>query len=242
MNRSPLQFVSRKAVGETGETRGQVRPLSDWRDVDVFVLLAEPGAGKTDAFGHEAKATNGLYVTARDFITLGDDRFRDRRPIYIDALDEIRAGSESFSKPLDDIRQRLDELGCPPFRLSCREADWRSAVDREQLQAVAPRGEIAVLHLAALDDADIGAMLRDLAVPDPAGFLAEAERQGIRALLGNPLLLQLIVRAVGSDTAQWPGQPRCDLPECLRTAGVGAERTTPGGSSRADPVHRTADG
>ena len=184
--------------------QGQVRPLSDWRDADAYVLLAEPGAGKTDAFVHEAEVTNGLYVTARNFITLGASHFRNRKPIYIDGLDEIRAGSESFSKPLDDIRKCLDKLGCPPFRLSCREADWRSAVDREQLQAVAPRGEIAVLHLAALDDADIGAMLRDLAVPDPTGFLAEAERQGIRALLGNPLLLQLIVRAVGRDTAQWP--------------------------------------
>jgi len=197
-------FVLRKVIAESSETQGQVRALSSWRDADAYVLLAEPGAGKTEAFEHEAKVTNGTYVPARDFITLSADHFRNRGPIYIDGLDEIRAGSSSFSKPLDDIRRRLDELGRPPFRVSCREADWRSAVDRDRLQAVAPGGEIAVLHLAPLDDADIGAVLRHLDVPEPAGFLAEADRRGIRALLGNPLLLQLIVRGVGRDSALWP--------------------------------------
>jgi hypothetical protein len=201
---SQPQYIPRKAVGETGEAQGEPRPLSNWRDTDAYVLLAEPGAGKSRAFEREAQETDGLPVTARDFVALSLDRFRNRAPIYIDGLDEIRAGSESSSKPLDEIRRRLDELGRPRFRLSCREADWRSAVDRDRLLAVAPRGEITVLHLAALDDGDIRTLLGDLDVPDPAAFLAQAERKGIRPLLGNPLLLSLMVRAVGRDQQHWP--------------------------------------
>jgi hypothetical protein len=198
------RFVARKAVDLSDASQRQARPLSDWRFAKAYVLLAEPGAGKTRAFENEQREGGGEYVTARDFITLGLDRFKGRGPIYIDGLDEIRAGSATFRGPLDDIRRRLDELGCPAFRLSCREADWIGAVDQDALRAVAPRGELAVLHLEDLDDADIAQILLDLKVKDPAAFLAQANRHGIRALLGNPLLLLLMVSAVGRDASQWP--------------------------------------
>lgn len=168
------------------------------------MLLAEPGAGKTKAFEVEARETGARYTSARDFITLRSRNFRPDVPIFIDGLDEIRAGSESHRAPLDDVRRRLDELGRPAFRLSCREADWRSAVDNESLKAVAPKGELAVLHLEELDDADILDILRSLEVEHPEEFLAESERYGIRPLLGNPLLLGLIVNAVASRENHWP--------------------------------------
>lgn len=204
MPNSPPRFVPRKATLQSDGVQDAARPLADWRGVNAYVLLAEPGAGKTRAFETESEATGGEYVKARDFIALDTNRFKGCEPIHIDGLDEIRAGSASFSGALDAVRSRLDALGRPSFRLSCREADWRSAVDRDSLRTVATGGELSVLHLAELDDGEISAILRDRGVDDPAAFLAEAERQGIRALLGNPLLLQLMVDAAGADPRQWP--------------------------------------
>ena len=204
MDTSPSLLVPRRAVELSADTRGAPQPLSAWRGTGAYVLLGEPGAGKTKAFEVEARETEGEYTSARDFITLRSRKFKADAPIFIDGLDEIRAGSVSHRVPLDDIRRRLDELGRPAFRLSCREADWRSAVDRESLKAMTPKGELAELHLQELDDADILAVLRSLFVKQPEEFLKESERQGVRLLLGNPLLLHLIVKAVESRGNRWP--------------------------------------
>lgn len=203
MTEKPPFIVSRRAVELSPGARGASQPLAGWRGAGAYVLLAEPGAGKTEAFKFEARESGGAYTTARNFITLRSRTFAAGAPIFIDGLDEIRAGSGSHRAPLDDIRGRLDELGCPAFRLSCREADWRSAVDRESLKAVAPRGELAELHLQELDNADILEILRSLAVEGPKEFLAESERHGVCSLLGNPLLLNLMVKAVGARN-RWP--------------------------------------
>ena len=183
--KNPEQFlVPRDAIDLSTENLREPLPLSHWRDTGAYVLLAEPGAGKTSAFEVEARESGGDYVSARDFVTLGSRKFQS--PIFIDGLDEIRAGATSQRGPMDEIRKRLDELGCPAFRLSCREADWRSAVDGDSLKSVAPNGELAVLHLAELDEKDILRILRSRDVEDAEGFLEKAERHTMRPLLGNP--------------------------------------------------------
>ncbi len=204
MDKSPPLLVPRRAVELSSEAPGIPQFLANWRGAGAYVLLAEPGAGKTKAFEVEARETAGEYTSARDFITLQSRKFKSDVPVFIDGLDEIRAGSGSHRAPLDDIRRRLDELGRPAFRLSCREADWRSAVDRESLKAVAPKGELTVLHLEELEDADILAILRSLEVKNSEEFLAESVRHGVRPLFGNPLLLDLIVKAVGKRDNRWP--------------------------------------
>lgn len=204
MERSLPLLVPRRAVELSPDSRGAPQPLSAWRGAGAYVLLGEPGAGKTKAFEVEALKTEGEYTSARDFVTLRSRKFKADVPIFVDGLDEIRAGSVSHRVPLDDIRRRLDELGRPAFRLSCREADWRSAVDRESLKAVAPKGELAELHLQELDDADILDVLHSLSVEYPEKFLTASEHHGVRPLLGNPLLLHLIVKAVETRDNRWP--------------------------------------
>ena len=174
-----------------------------WRNCAAYVLLAEPGAGKTSAFKCEAEA-NGEYITARDFITLGPTFRSPAVPLFIDGLDEIRAGSPSQREPLEEIRRRLHELGRPRFRVSCREADWLGAVDKNALRAVAPNGELAELHLLPLDDEQILVILSQnpSTATNATVFLSQAKRRGVRALLGNPLLLNLMIEAVRGD--QWP--------------------------------------
>ena len=121
MSGSSPYFVPRRALELSDERANLPRLLATWRNTDAYVLLAGPGAGKTEAFKAEKQETGGIYVAARDFITLKSERFQGQAPIYIDGLDEIRAGSVSNRGPLDDIRRCLDELGNPSFRLSCRE-------------------------------------------------------------------------------------------------------------------------
>ena len=178
------------------------RPLVSFRGEPAYVLLGPPGSGKTKAFEREAKRNGGCYNTARDFLTFDPDPERESRSIYIDGLDETRAGASGGRTPFDGIRVKLQRMGRPRFRLSCREADWFGASDRERLKAVAPNGELLVLRLDPLSDQGILDILRNLGRRDPKGFVAAARQRGIDGLLRNPLNLEMLSAAVRDNT--WP--------------------------------------
>lgn len=164
--------------------------LEDFRDRDAYVLLGAPGGGKTQSFKKEAERTNGKYVEAHDFIDF--DQPRDKT-LFIDGLDELRASSSS-SDPLRLIRTKLDELDKPRFRVSCRDADWASALDADDLAKVSGDGRIATLKLAPLSDSEVGKFVA-LNVDDADAFMAWAHEYGYAPLLRNPLDLELLVRA-----------------------------------------------
>ena len=178
------------------------RPLEDFQEKSAYVLLGAPGAGKTEAFKQEAEAPED-YVTARDFLTLDEWSGRNGAPLFIDALDERRAGLSDGRTPLDQIRRQLDQLGRPCFRLSCREADWFGANDRGHLKAVSPDGGISVIRLDPLPEQEVSRVLRkNFGIPDPAAFIASAKEQGIGELLSNPQMLRMLVEAVNQSGEQ----------------------------------------
>ena len=130
--------------------------------------------------------------------------WRDKT-LFIDALDEVRAGSPDARATLDAIRSRLDKLGKPRFRLSCRAADWRGEQDRGRLSAVAPVSSQVVLLL--LDPLSDDGVTRILAAREdikaPRAFIRAARGRGIGGLLGNPLSLRLLADVVAREN-QWP--------------------------------------
>lgn len=200
----PHLLVSRTCTtfDDKGKPSGN-RPLADFSKLSAYVLLGDPGAGKTQCFKQEALACGGHYVRARDFATIDPSPALAGKTLFIDGLDEMRAGGGDGRTPLDHVRRHLDRLGRPHFRLSCREADWYGDSDRSALLAAAPGGELSVLHLDLLSDADIVRLLeRKFAIADPAGFVRQAERHGLADLLRNPQTLGLLAKAVGGNT--WP--------------------------------------
>lgn len=178
------------------------RPLEDFREKSAYVLLGAPGAGKTEAFKQEADAPEDC-VTARNFLTLDEWSGRNGAPLFIDALDERRAGLSDGLTPLDRIRKKLIQLDRPRFRLSCREADWFGANDRTHLKAVSPDDDISVIRLDPLPQEEVSRVLRkNLGIPDPAAFIASAKEQGIGELLSNPQMLRMLVEAVNQSGEQ----------------------------------------
>ena len=180
------------------------RPLEHYREIDAYVLLGAPGAGKTVAFKQEAECGGDYYVTARDFITF-DDRPERRRDatLFIDGLDEMRAGAPDGRMPLDRIRAKLNALGCPRFRLSCREADWLGANDRKHLRSVSSGGEVKILRLDPLSGAGVRELLgRHSSIEDAGQFVASARERGIASLLANPQSLLMLAQAVSDGS--WP--------------------------------------
>ena len=191
-----------------GKPQLAATPLASFRAVSAYVLLGDPGSGKSTAFEVEAEAAgdNGKLVSARDFITFDVDRHPEwkGKTLFIDGLDEIRVGIDGKRGALDKIRKHLDDLGCPQFRISCREADWLGDNDQNNLRVVSPDKHVAVLRLNPLAQSDIEEILKAHPdVEDMLGFVAEARRRQVDGLLVNPLTLEMLVRTVSSGEA-WP--------------------------------------
>ena len=183
------------------------RPLSAHRADSAYVLLGDPGAGKSTAFRCEYEALGderAHLTTARDFRTLAPRTGWRDKTLFIDGLDEVRAGSPDARTPFDAIRARLDALGRPRFRLSCRAADWLGANDRRHLESVSPDNRVTVLVLDPLTSDDALRILDGGDGPsDAASFIESARDRGLDAMLANPQSLVMLAAAVGTG-GEWP--------------------------------------
>ena len=179
------------------------RPLKAFRDRPAYVLLGDPGAGKTTSFRREATRQGGFYVSARDFITFEDRPDWHETTLFIDGLDEVRAGSLDVRTPFDEVRRRLDALGRPRFRLSCREADWLGVNDRKHLASVSPDAAVTVLRLDLLTESDIVRILTSMDIGDAPAFIAAARERRVDGLLANPQSLKMLADVVAG-SGVWP--------------------------------------
>ena len=232
--------ASQRPVGNSIDWRGlpgghgsgagpdESHTLDDYRESDAYVLLGAPGAGKTTEFRHQAAHAGGRYITARDFLTF-DERpeWRDTT-LFIDGLDEMRAGSPDGRTPLDGIRHRLGALGRPRFRLSCRDADWFGDNDRARLETVSRNGQVKLLRLDPLSDDGVRQILACHPGTDsPEEFMATAHVRGVESLLLNPQNLEMLANAVTGGA--WPDSR-------IRTFDLACERLV----RERNVEHRTA--
>ena len=200
--------LSREDADQHREKESQ--PLEVFRDVPAYVLLGDPGAGKTTAFEAECEALGenaySRVITADEFLTYDvsdlPPEWREKT-LFIDGLDEIRAGAQGESA-FREIRKLLRALGKPRFRLSCRQADWLGTNDQERLESVSLDSKVKVLRLDPLTDSDVEKILNARAdIPDAHTFIKIAKEKGVDGLLANPLSLDMLAKAVAGGR-NWP--------------------------------------
>jgi len=176
--------------------------LESLRSIPAWVLLGEPGAGKSEAFKSEAKAVDGLRLTIAEFVYSDIDEEWKNKCLFLDGLDEVRASGATGSI-LVQVKSKLRKLGLPNFRIACRAADWYGQSDLEEIIGASPSGLLPIYTLEPLTTTDIKQILEiNFNRSDAEDLVTQAEAHGINALLSNPQTLGLTVKALGGKT--WP--------------------------------------
>jgi len=191
------RFV-RQLVPEVA-TQAQRRPFSEYDQTPNIVLLGAPGAGKTHLFV-EAAAKHGSRVTTRDFLNI--PTFPDATTLFIDALDEHRAGRGDQST-IDAVVKKLFEVHPKRVRIACRESDWLGSTDLAAFQPYFERnGGYVVLALEQLTEEEQRTVLQTYGVKNPSDFLKQAVERGLTELLTNPQNLVMLAQSVAD--RNWP--------------------------------------
>lgn len=188
-------------------------PLHTHASTHAWVLIADPGAGKTEAFKALAQAEGSTFIPARDFIELAPPPHGYPSPLFIDGLDEYTATQGNTGHTaIGLIRSRLQQLGTPPFRIACREADWRGSTDSEALQRLVTHSQVtsttfSELHLEPLTEAQTLEFIRHQKHWDDArarSFIHSAQEHDLEGLLDNPQTLHMLLKSVTQDQPQFP--------------------------------------
>lgn len=170
------------------------------------VILGEPGMGKSAVLRSLAardpryEIISALKLKRRHAPVLAD------KILLVDGLDELPGARGQ--DPIQDVLAKLEQLGSPPFILSCRANDWRSAA-KQSISEDYGRAPIEY-RLEALTRADAIEFLADRHGDEAARRLVtRMDRQAIGEFYGNPLTLLLVDRL--ASTPQGLPQDRADL-------------------------------
>lgn len=188
-------MIARTLQSNPGQSNARVLTQSDLMDqAGPVVVLGEAGMGKSKLLKWLGESPRHALCTAQQLINRHAPRtlLGDAEILVIDALDEVAAQRDGDA--LDRVLLRLGEVGYPPFVLSCRVSDWRSATG---LQAIREQYDLAPLelHLEPFTEQDAAAHLADhLGNARGAEVIDHYKTRGLRDLLTNPQTLDMIAK------------------------------------------------
>lgn len=164
----------------------------------IFVVLGEPGLGKTTSFefaaGVEDKAE---FIRIGEFLSAPHLDHWSGKVLYLDGLDEHRSRANGVDV-MDALISRLKSLGSPKARISCRTAEWHGGKDIDALSAVSNGEAIVQLELQPLSPDDVIAL-----VPAGKEFVSGARQHGLDEFLSNPQDFHLLYQFYREQNA-WP--------------------------------------
>jgi hypothetical protein len=184
-----MVFIPRRVCKITNHTNDLDFPISDFRNEAAWVLLGDPGAGKTSIFKEEEEICNGLYYPSIS-IFLDDSEFdskKEGKTIFLDGLDEVEGNFR-------DIFYKIkNKIGTCHFRIACRALNWSRIEEGDFFNIF--NTNIMVLKLVPLNEENISEILcNEHEIEKPEEFIEKTKRKGVFPLLDNPQLLSFFAK------------------------------------------------
>ena len=156
-----------------------------------WVLLGEPGSGKSATLRQAADTAGTSVVTARALV---EGTRPPGRVAFVDAFEEYRLGEPARDR-LADVASALKGSAYAGWRIACRSI----SLPPQEIRFLAGElGPFDLWQLEPLDVREIQALLGHLGEPDPLGFVRRFDRIAAGSLLGNPTMLILLRRIVAA--------------------------------------------
>lgn len=159
---------------------------------EPVIVLGEPGMGKTELLKTIGDADGNVFCRATQLINRvrPETLIGNAKRLVVDALDEVAAQCQGDA--VDLVLHKLGQLDYPPFILSCRVAEWRSAIASG---AIAEQYDAAPLevHLEPLTrDEQLRLLIELTGDAGRARMLRDHFETFGPDFLGNPQTLELI--------------------------------------------------
>ena len=184
----------------TVEEQAGPERISALADKSQWVLLGEPGSGKSTTFAQAARAESARAVTARNFVEGEKPR---GKTLFIDAVEEYRIGEAGHDR-LDQLLRAIKRSRYKRWRLTCRTL---TPSDLRLIERTL--GTFETWQLAPLDDPQQQAVLKSLGASNPTAVMQRFDDLAAGSLMGNPATLKLLYQTL--HTATQPIESRGDL-------------------------------
>ncbi|MCY4205118.1 MAG: hypothetical protein OXE92_05265 [Bacteroidetes bacterium] len=189
--------VSQVKLSEDEHFEQDPQPLCNLDVNRGYVLLGEPGMGKTTEFSKEADRAGGLLIPVSHFINRNPESTSQWRNklLFLDGLDEARTGGGTSRDVISKVVAHIEALGIPRFCLSCRSSSWLGVHDHDELLSLLPDTTIPVFQLNPLSYNDAKEIIKNYR-NDPEHFIQQAHQYDMEAFLWNPQLLSILLESV----------------------------------------------
>ena len=175
--------------------------LTDFESDPGYVLLGEPGMGKSTEFDIESERVGAPKpISARIFMQNGIQQcsLPPHVPVFIDGLDEARLIGGSPEDTIQQIISHLTDLGNPKFRISCRPDSWLRKRELQQLSSSLSLANIPVLRLDPLHSSATQQIVgNQRSIKSVLNH--QLDDHWLESFFQNPQLLHLLLEAVPYD-------------------------------------------
>lgn len=162
-----------------------------------FIILGEPGFGKTELMKQLGDQVNCIYITARKFLRSKANIYNKNNRLIIDGLDEVPSSEDGNA--LQEVLKKLNECDNPNFAIACREKEWNSKTGKQDIKddyGVEP----IEFRLSAITKSEAMQILSEKCDPHKSSeALDKLDELNLSSLYGNPNTLRLVSILLGNN-------------------------------------------